>query len=272
MPELPEVETLRRGLAIEAVGRKIVSLEVANLKLLKGQSEAEFRDRAVGKCIVGADRRGKYLLLPLAVDSFSSPSSTLCLHLNMRGSLRLKPAEQLLGKYGVLRLGLDSGQALHYEDVWGWGEWRAIAADEPLPQLGDEPLEDGWDRGEFARRLSARRVAVKTVLLDQKIVAGVGNIYADEALFRAQLAPTRAAATLTESESERLAEGIYQTLAEAVALGGTRGDYVNLYGQQGRYVPQVYNREGAACPRCTRPLKKMKLGGRGTTFCPACQN
>lgn len=272
MPELPEVETLRRGLKQEAEGCRIVSLEVTNLKVLKGQNEAEFRDRAMGQCVVGADRRGKYLLLPLAVNGLSSPSSTLCIHLNMRGSLRLKLADEPLGKYGMLRLVFDSGKALHYEDVWGWGEWRAIAAGEPLPQLGDEPLEDSWDRGEFARRLSARRVAVKTVLLDQKIVAGVGNIYADEALFRAQLAPTRVAASLTESESERLAECIRKTLAEAVALGGTRGDYVDLYGQQGRYVPQVYDREGAACPRCTWPLQKMKLGGRGTTFCPSCQS
>ncbi|MCX6366962.1 MAG: bifunctional DNA-formamidopyrimidine glycosylase/DNA-(apurinic or apyrimidinic site) lyase [Armatimonadetes bacterium] len=272
MPELPEVETLRRGLEKESVGRRILSVVIANPKVLKGQSEVEFRDRAVGKCIVGVSRRGKYLFLPLAVDSFSSPSFTLCLHLNMRGALRLKTDEEPLGRYGVLRLGLDEGKSLHFDDIWGWGECRIAVAGESLPELGEEPLGPSWDRREFARRLSTRRVAIKTVLLDQKIVAGVGNIYADEALFRAQLAPTRAAAALTESECERLAESIWQTLTEAVAQGGTRGDYVDLYGQVGSYIPQVYDREGAACPRCTAPLKKIKLGGRGTTFCPVCQN
>ncbi|WP_309714931.1 bifunctional DNA-formamidopyrimidine glycosylase/DNA-(apurinic or apyrimidinic site) lyase [Armatimonas sp.] len=272
MPELPEVETLKRGLEKEAVGRKILSVEIVNQKVLKGQSEVEFRDRAVGKCIVGADRRGKYLFLPLAVNCLSSPSFTLCLHLNMRGCLRLVTEEAPLEKYGVLRLVLEEGKALHFEDMWGWGECRVAVTGESLPKLGEEPLEPDWDRGEFARLLSTRRVAIKTVLLDQKIVAGVGNIYADEALFRAQLAPTRVAATLTVSERERLAESIWQTLTEAVAQGGTRGDYVDLYGQAGRYLPQVYDREGAACPRCTAPLKKIKLGGRGTTFCPVCQN
>lgn len=272
MPELPEVETLRRGLEKDVVGRRVVSAEIVNQKVLKGQSEAEFRERTVGKCIVGAGRRGKYLRLPLAADDLSSPSVTLCIHLNMRGSLRLKQADEALGKYTVLWLGLETGQALHYDDMWGWGEWRAASAGEPLPQLGAEPLEAGWDRGEFALRLSSRRTAVKTALLDQKLVAGVGNIYADEALFRARIAPTRVAATLTASESECLAESICQVLTEAVALGGTQGDYVDLYGQQGRYVPSVYDRAGESCPLCGRPLSKIRLGGRGTTFCPTCQN
>ena len=142
----------------------------------------------------------------------------------------------------------------------------------PLPKLGDEPLEPGWDVEAFVRHLAGRRVAIKTILLDQKVVAGVGNIYADEALFRAGIAPTRAAAGLVRQEGELLAETIRQVLTEAVALGGTQGDYVDLYGQAGRYIPSVYNRGGVACPRCAVPLKKMKLGGRGTTFCPACQN
>jgi formamidopyrimidine-DNA glycosylase len=273
VPELPEVETLRLGLVKEAVGRRICAVSVANPKVLKGQSEAEFRDRAVGRYVLDVRRRGKYLLFPLGVDTFSSSSIILCLHLKMRGSVLLKRADEALGRYGAMSVALDNGVALHYEDMWAWGEWRALAQEQAslLAELGDEPLEASWDAGEFARKLSHKRVAIKTVLLDQKIVAGVGNIYADEALFRARLAPTRVAASLTEKESEFLAEMIREVLTEAVALGGTQGDYVNLYGQQGRYVPRVYDREGEACPRCTEPLEKIKLGGRGTTFCPACQ-
>lgn len=274
VPELPEVETLRLGLVKEAVGRRICAVTVANPKVLKGQSEAEFRDRAVGKRVLEVKRRGKYLLFPLGAENFSSSSITLCLHLKMRGSVLLKRADEALGRYGAMCVALDSGAALHFEDMWAWGEWRAVAQEETafLPTLGDEPLEASWDTEAFARRLAVKRVAVKTVLLDQAIVAGVGNIYADEALFRARLAPTRVAAQLTANESECLAEKIREVLTEAVALGGTQGDYVNLYGQTGRYVPRVYDREGEACPRCAEPLTKIKLGGRGTTFCTTCQN
>ena len=273
MPELPEVETLRQGLEKEAVGCRIHAVTIVNQKVLKGQSEAEFRDRVVGKKILGVSRRGKYLLLLLAADDFSSPSFTLHLHLKMRGSIRLQQADEPVGRYEMLRLILDKGRALHYEDMWGWGEWRVVAHTEPspLPLLGAEPLESGWDVEAFARQLAGKRVAIKTVLLGQKIVTGVGNIYTDEALFRARIAPTRAAAQLECQESERLAEMIRQVLQEAVALGGTQGDYVDLYGQPGRYVPLVYDREGAPCPCCQAPLTKIKLGGRGTTFCPVCQ-
>jgi formamidopyrimidine-DNA glycosylase len=274
VPELPEVETLRRGLEKEAVGCRVRAVTIVNPKVLKGQSEAEFRDRAVGKEIAGANRRGKYLLLPLVADDFSSPSFTLCVHLKMRGSIRLQPAEEPMERYGMLCLLLDSGMTLHYNDIWGWGEWRVVAPQEPLPvpELGQEPLESSWDVAAFSERLACKKVAVKTVLLEQKIVAGVGNIYADEALFRAGIAPTRAAAQLALSESERLAEMIRQVLTEAVERGGTQGDYVDLYGQPGRYIPQVYDRAGEPCPRCGEPLTKIKLGGRGTTFCPVCQN
>ena len=273
VPELPEVETLRLGLVKEAVGRRICAVTVANPKVLKGQSEAEFRDRAVGRRVLDVKRRGKYLLFPLSAEN-SSSSITLCLHLKMRGAVLLKRADDALGRYGVVGVALESGAALHYEDMWAWGEWRAIAHEEAalLPALGEEPLEAGWDTEVFARKLAKKRVAIKTVLLDQKVVAGVGNIYADEALFRARLAPTRAAALLTAEESKCLAESIREVLTEAVALGGSLGDYVDLYGQPGRYVPRVYDREGEACPRCAEPLTKIKLGGRGTTFCTTCQN
>lgn len=274
MPELPEVETLRRGLEQEVSGHRILSVSVANLKVLKGQSEAEFRDRAVGKRIHGAHRRGKYLLMPLLADDSPTPSLTLYFHLKMRGSVRLQTATEPVGSYHCLSLLLEDGRELRYYDMWCWGEWRVVAADEavPLPLLGEEPLDAGWGVEALARGLVKTRVAIKTVLLNQSVVAGVGNIYADEALFRAKIAPQRPASSLTQEEVGRLVNAIRMVLAEAVAAGGSEGDYVNLFGQPGRYVPQVYDREGAPCPQCGALLEKVRLGGRGTTFCLHCQN
>ena len=274
MPELPEVETIRRGLEQEISGRRIVVVTVANLKLLKGQSEAEFRDRVVGKRVQGVDRRGKYLLIPLYADDSPTHSTTLCIHLKMRGSVRLQTANSPVERYHGLSFGFENGDQLRYYDMWGWGEWRAVAASEQLalPSLGMEPLAVGWNAEVLALPLAKTRSARKFVLLNQAAIAGVGNIYADEALFRARIGPTRPASELTAEEIGRLAKALRMVLAEAVTLGGSQGDYVDIYGQFGRYVPQVYDREGAPCPVCCAPLKKMKLGGRGTTFCPVCQN
>lgn len=273
MPELPEVETIRRGLEQEVSGRRIVFVSVANLKVLKGQSEAEFRDRAVGKRIQGVDRRGKYLLIPLHADGSPTPSITLCIHLKMRGSVRLQTAETPLARYHGLSLVLEGEEELRYFDMWGWGEWRAVEATEPLPLpvFGIEPLAASWTAEALSLPLAKTRSAIKVVLLNQAILAGVGNIYADEALFRARICPTRPASELSFAEVRRLAEALRLVLTEAVALGGSVGDYVDIYGQPGRYVPQVYDREGSPCPVCDAPLKKRKLGGRGTTYCLACQ-
>jgi formamidopyrimidine-DNA glycosylase len=274
VPELPEVETLRRGLEQEVSGHRILGVSVANRKVLKGQSEAEFRDRAVGKRIQGAHRRGKYLLMPLLADDSPTPSLTLYFHLKMRGSVRLQTATEPVGSYHCLSLLLEGDQALRYYDMWCWGEWLAVATGEtvPVPLLGEDPLTAEWGAETLARGLVRTRAAIKTVLLNQSVVAGVGNIYADEALFRARVAPQRPANGLTSGERVRLAEAIRTVLAEAVVAGGSKGDYVNLFGQPGSYAPQVYDCEGKPCPQCGAPLEKVRLGGRGTTFCPHCQN
>jgi formamidopyrimidine-DNA glycosylase len=279
VPELPEVETLRRGLERESKGRGIVSVVVARPEVLRGQSEAEFRFRTVEKRIMSVERRGKYLLMPLAADGSDSSLSitTICLHLKMRGSVRLERSGSIAEKYLCAELVLDSGQSLRFYDVWAWGEVRALTNSElgmvsGLAKMAEEPLEEGWGAERLAQRIGRRSTAIKSVLLDQKTVAGVGNIYADEALFRARIAPERPASALSARELNCLAGAIRSVLMEAVASGGSQGDYVDLYGDPGRYVPEVYDREGKPCPGCAEPLHKVRLGGRGTTYCPTCQN
>lgn len=284
MPELPEVETLRRGLERSAVGQQIAGAAVANPKVLKGQSEAEFQQRVVGRWIGGVARRGKYLLVPLqtGVNSpLSSPESgavALCIHLKMRGQLLLVPrdAEPNKDKHLCVRLFLGDGRQLRYVDPWAWGEIRALTAAErqrltPLATMGDEPLEADWGAESLRKRLAGKRTAIKTALLDQRIVAGVGNIYADESLHQAGLHPERPAGELDPAQRERLASAIRKVLTEAVAAGGSQGEFRDLDGRTGRYLPRIYDRPEEACPLCGEPLRKIRVAARGTTYCPRCQ-
>lgn len=295
MPELPEVETLRRGLAKGAVGRRIVQIDVAIAKVLKGQPESIFAERLVGRTITDANRRGKYLILPISTgdeaaycndaeppessNAVRPPSSvSLCIHLKMRGQLLLEAAGTPFGKYYCVGLGLSDGFELRYHDMWTWGEIRALRQDEidSLPGLagmGPEPLEPDWNETVLQRALVGKRTAIKSTLLDQRIVAGIGNIYADEALFLAKIDPKRPAGELTGAETGRLAQSIRETLLAAVDGGGTMSDdYMDTAGVAGRYQPRVYDRGGQACPTCGGVLSRIRLGGRGTFFCGSCQS
>ena len=279
MPELPEVETLRRGMEREALGQRITDVIVANPKILKGQSEAVFRDRVVGRSVQRVDRRGKYLLIPLAAPaSPDPPSAFLCVHLKMRGQLLLGDAAAPVEKYHCITLVLENGRAIRFHDMWTWGEMRALTPAElgqiaGLASMGAEPLDPAWDGKALAAALAGRRSPVKPTLLDQQVVAGVGNIYADESLFRAGIHPKRSVATLTPAEVERLAGAVRTVLREAVEGGGTTSDdYVDIQGVAGRYTPRVYDRGGAPCPSCGTALERIRLGGRGTVFCPQCQS
>lgn len=279
MPELPEVETLRRGLERGARGRRITDVVIANPKSLKGQNEDVFRERIVGRTIQSVTRRGKYLLIPLTTPLLAdTPSAFLCIHLKMRGQLLLEDAAAPVGKYHCLSLALEGGRALRFHDMWTWGEIRALTAEElaaieGLAAMGAEPLDPDWGGGSLAEMLAARRTPIKPTLLDQRVVAGVGNIYADESLFRAGIHPERAAGTLARSEVDRLAEAIRTVLREAVEGGGTTSeDYVDTEGVPGRYTPRVYDRGGKPCPACGTLLTRIRLGGRGTVFCTQCQS
>jgi len=283
VPELPEVETLRRGLEQAAVpGRRITRIVIVNPKVLKGQSETRFHERAQGATIGAVNRRGKYLLLPLwQVPTPFQPSSgmslCLCVHLKMRGQLLLEDTRTVPGKYHCVTLGLEDGRDLRFYDMWTWGEMRALTGDElacrpNLAGMGREPLEAEWGAGDLERALTGRKTAIKSTLLNQRVLAGVGNIYADESLFRAGVHPERAAKSLTVLELERLAGALRAVLSEAIHGGGTTSDnYVDVRGVAGRYTPRVYDRGGQPCPNCGTALSRIRLGGRGTVFCGRCQ-
>jgi formamidopyrimidine-DNA glycosylase len=289
LPELPEVETLRRGLEQGIQNRRITDVIIGNAKVLKEQPEAAFRERVIGRRVERVNRRGKYLLLPLGPDVTppspppaadgpgTPPAATLCVHLKMRGQLRLQKANDPIGPYHCVSLHLEEGDELRFYDMWTWGEMRALTAAEiaSLPSLagmGPEPLEAGWDGAALRERLRGRKGPIKPLLLDQSVIAGVGNIYADESLFRAGIHPKRGAATLTGDEADRLAQVIREILTEAVTGGGTTSDeFTDLGGAAGGYTPRVYDRSGQPCGTCGTALTRIKLGGRGTTFCALCQ-
>jgi len=274
MPELPEVETVRRGLAQAVCGATVVGVDVYGPRVLRGQSIAEFGLRMTGAVLGLASRRGKYILVP--IESSVVGADWLCLHFNMRGVLRWADAGDSPERYDRVSLNLADGRALRFHDVWGWGEVRALSAAErdlfpSLSAMGPEPLGDSWCRGDLGERLRGRTVAIKSALLDQSVVAGVGNIYADESLHRAGIDPRQPAGSLSEPALTRLVSAVREVLSEAIASGGSTGDYLDLDGNPGRYVPRIYGRSGETCGVCETVLERIRLGGRGTTFCPRCQ-
>ena len=275
MPELPEVETLRRGLEQHLTGRTVGETRVPVSKMLKGTvtDAAVFGESLRGARIESVGRRGKHLII--ALDS----GYYLLLHLNMRGQLLVLPGHAPDGKYLAAAFALDDGNELRFHDMWTWGEMRLVTAQElaahpALIGMGPEPLEEAWLPSQLSAGLVRRpKTAIKAALLDQAVVAGVGNIYADESLFRAGVQPLRPAGSLSEAEIGRLHRAIRQVLGEATAGGGTMSDnYVDAEGQIGRYVPRVYDRGGQPCVSCGAALTRVRVVGRGTVYCAACQH
>jgi formamidopyrimidine-DNA glycosylase len=266
VPELPEVESLRRQLDPELTGRRIVDVEWTSHPALPRQ----FHDvrRVSGRRVQSVDRRGKFLICPL------DTGLELILHLGMTGSLRFDLGPD---PYVRARFGLDDRRQLCFRDVRRFGRVAVVEAGryEALPtlaKLGPEPLSDDFDPGVFARRLAKSRAQLKPYLLSQRPVAGVGNIYADEALWRARIHP--ATRRVSRARALALHGAIREVLTEAIAREGTTfRDYRTLAGEPGRNAGRLvaYGRAGSPCPRCGTPLRKVVLGGRGTTYCPRCQ-
>jgi formamidopyrimidine-DNA glycosylase len=268
VPELPEVETTCRGIAPHLLGRRLVGWRVRNGAL---RWPVRLPRRLRGQTVVEVGRRAKYLLIGV-------PAGTLIIHLGMSGSLRVLPAGTLPRKHDHVDFEFDSGMVLRFNDPRRFGSihfQRAEAGLHPLlRQLGVEPLSDEFTGAWLKRAACGRRLPVKSLLMDAKVVVGVGNIYANEALFLAGIRPTTAAGRVTLAGYERLAAAVRQVLAGAIAMGGTTlRDFVNQDGQPGyfRQSLYVYGREGLPCKCCGAVLRGVRIGQRATVFCRNCQ-
>lgn len=274
MPELPEVETVRRGLFTALVGQKIVEVEELRPQSIGFPTPADFEQSLRGHAVLDVSRRGKYLLIHL------DRGAHLGVHLRMSGRLLVTLPEQPLGNHVRVRIFLDQGLELRFEDMRVFGRLWYVppgkAAEDiitGLKHLGPEPL-DNFSGKDLADRLKKRTQPIKTSLLDQRVVAGIGNIYADESLFGARINPLRPAQSLTLKELDTLATVIQSTLRRAIALGGsTLRDYTDSRGINGNYQEEawVYARKGAPCRVCGTLVERIRLAGRSTHFCPRCQ-
>jgi len=269
MPELPEVETTRRGVEPYARGRVVNRMEVREPRL-RWPVPDDLSGRLQGQTIDAVERRAKYLL-------FSTAGGTLLVHLGMSGSLRVVAPEEPLRRHDHIELALEGGVSLRYHDPRRFGcfLWMEPGELHPLLEgLGPEPLSDEFD-GELLHRLArGRRVAVKQFIMNGTVVVGVGNIYANEALFLAGIRPGRAAGRISLARYERLAGAIKQVLASAIEQGGTTlRDFVGGNGRPGYFAQQlfVYGRGGEPCKRCGSALRESQLGQRTTVYCVACQ-
>lgn len=273
MPELPEVETVRRTLKALIINKKIESVTVNWPKMVKMPVEVEqFKDALIGQTLQDVSRRGKFLIL--YTEDFALVS-----HLRMEGRYGLFKKEDPLDLHTHVIFHFADDTELRYKDVRKFGTMHLFKkGDElnalPLSQLGPEPFSDDFTVDELVKKLSKTNRSIKTALLDQKLVVGLGNIYVDEALFRSGIHPERIASSLSKNELKILHGQIIETLGEAVEKGGsTIRSYVNSQGQIGMFQLElfVYGRKGEGCKKCNAPLEKIVVGGRGTVFCPKCQ-
>jgi formamidopyrimidine-DNA glycosylase len=270
VPELPEVETTRRGIEPHVVGHRIHRLLVHERRL-RWPVDSTIAATIAGSSIKRAGRRAKYLLL-------ETEAGTLILHLGMSGSLRVLPASTPRIAHDHLDIELDTGQTLRFNDPRRFGSLLFTAGDPQLHpllrQLAPEPLEDGFN-GDYLWKITRRRaVAIKQLIMNSRLVVGVGNIYASEALFRARIRPRRQARSLTRVECARLARAIKATLTMAVKVGGTTlRDYVGADGNPGYFRQKlyVYERAGKPCRVCHKVIGQFTQGQRSTYWCANCQ-
>jgi formamidopyrimidine-DNA glycosylase len=269
MPELPEVETTRAGLAPCLEGRRVRSVLLRRPDL-RWSIPPEVTERLPGQRIAAVRRRAKYLLL-------DTDAGSVLLHLGMSGSLRVLPAKTPVRAHDHADLALDSGRVLRFNDPRRFGclLWQPAGETHALLRdLGPEPLSEAFDGDYLFERSRGRTAPVKTFLMDQKVVVGVGNIYAAEALFAAGISPLRAAGRVSRERYRALAADVRRILARAIARGGTTlRDFIAPDGAPGYFEQELsaYGRGGAPCPRCGRPLKQAMIGQRASVWCGHCQ-
>ncbi len=275
MPELPEVETVRRGLEKYVVGRRIDSVQVLHPRAIRRHlgGAADFAAQLQGRRIDAARRRGKYLWLPIGDDA-------LLAHLGMSGQLLVGPADEPVSPHVRVRFTFrDGGPDLRFTDQRTFGHLLISPEGAQLPSviahIAPDPLEPAFDLVAVSARLRARRTGVKRALLDQSLISGVGNIYADEALWRSKLHWARATDKLRRGEVSALLAAVSEVLTEALWAGGTTFDslYVNVNGESGYFSRSlsVYGRAGEPCPRCGTPVRRDPFMNRSAYSCPVCQ-
>lgn len=271
MPELPEVETVRRGLHQLVTGKVIEKVAVLYPPMIKTGSESFCRD-LVGQSLVKVDRRGKYLLIYLT-------DYVLVSHLRMEGKYNYFPEEVPSSKHFHVFFTFVDGGTLVYQDVRKFGTMELLRESELAPyfmakKIGPEPTEKDFDVMVFAAKLAKSKKAIKSHLLDQSLVVGLGNIYVDEVLFQARVHPAKLSQSLSDEEVKALHQATIAILQLGIEKGGsTIRTYKNALGMDGtmqEYL-QVYGKEGQGCPRCQTEIVKIQLGGRGSHFCPKCQ-
>ncbi|BCR05383.1 formamidopyrimidine-DNA glycosylase [Desulfuromonas versatilis] len=270
MPELPEVETTRRGIEPLITGR-IVTRVVVRVAKLRWPISRTLEETLCGQSILGVERRAKYLLLRFG-------AGTALIHLGMSGHLRVVPEATPAGKHDHVDIALSDGNCLRFNDPRRFGALLWLPNDPQdhplLAELGPEPFAAEMDGDYLFQRSRGRKVAVKPFIMDQRVLVGVGNIYASEALFRAGIDPRREAGAVSLKRYRLLAEAIRKVLAEAIAAGGTTiRDFRGEGGKPGYFALQlrVYGREGEPCPGCGRPIRVVRLGQRASYFCASCQ-
>jgi formamidopyrimidine-DNA glycosylase len=278
MPELPEVEVVRRDLEREIVGKRVKGVEADGMRSIRRHhNRKQFANRLVGKRITGVERRGKYILAKL------DGGEVLVIHLGMSGQLlRTKGTRDALAKHTHVVITFTQGGQLRFVDPRTFGEMFVTELEgvekevSELAHLGIDPLDEPMSWDSFGRLVASKHMKLKALLMDQKFVAGIGNIYSDEILFAAGLRWDRTSDTLSDQEVRRLSRAIIETLQDAVKYRGSSladEQYVDLFGQPGgfQFHHNVYDREGKLCPRCRHPVVRARYSNRSTFFCASCQ-
>ncbi|MEE9393876.1 MAG: bifunctional DNA-formamidopyrimidine glycosylase/DNA-(apurinic or apyrimidinic site) lyase [Planctomycetota bacterium] len=274
MPELPEVETIRRGLEPEVIGRSFVDIRVRNSKLRLKADGTALRRALVDSKIIAVGRRSKYLMLDV------DRGYTLIVHLGMSGQFQLEPGDRELRKHDHVQFLLDDGRELRFHDPRRFGlvvvrSRRTLDRDPLFCQLGPEPLAESCDHLYYFERSRGKQRNVKSFLMDSSVVVGVGNIYANEALFLASIHPTRAAGRISVERWQKLDFELRGVLSRAIKAGGTTlSDYRNATGESGRHQNAllVYGRSQQPCPRCKTSIRRIVQQQRASYYCPSCQH
>ena len=274
MPELPEVETIARGVDARVRGERIVEAWFGSHREPFKTPARRQADGLEGRIILSVHRTGKHIVAELGRERDGEPDAQWIVHLGMTGRLLVTRPEAPLEAHTHARLRLASGRELRFVDPRRFGrlEFRELQKQSEFEAAGEEPLTVAAE--EFAKLFRGRKLAIKAALLNQTLLTGVGNIYADESLFRAGIRPRRAAGRLTRAELERLRLALVEVLRHAIRLGGSSvSDYVDAEGVRGFFQLEhcVYQRTGEACRRCGEAIRRVIVGGRSTHYCARCQ-